>query len=241
MGLAISNNDVTAEKVGDYISNLGKSYESYRSIIIDYGLSGSVLSVFKDDTDINSCLEDVGITIPEHRDMLKSHLKKHLSLRNENLVSNSISPLHFDKRGVRLQAIQEFITECGGVEALENLTTKEVCEQFLKLKTLNTASSYCEYLYQKKSANVGEANVFISHAWQFVFLDVVSALNYHFRNEDKTQVVVWLDLFSNNQHQAPTLDFDWWSTVFKSAIAYFGRTVLILAPWHNPIPLTRVW
>ena len=40
---------------------------------------------------------------------------------------------------------------------------------------------------------------------------------------------------------APDLDFNWWATAFKSAIISFGRTVMVLAPWNDPIPLTRGW
>ena len=37
------------------------------------------------------------------------------------------------------------------------------------------------------------------------------------------------------------LDFKWWSHSFKSAIRDFGRTVMVLAPWHDPVPLRRGW
>jgi tetratricopeptide (TPR) repeat protein len=86
---------------------------------------------------------------------------------------------------------------------------------------------------------VGEAKVFISHAWKYEFLDVVDALMYHFK--DEADIIVWFDLFSNNQHKAVDLTFDWWCNTFKSAIQQFGRTVMVLAPWDDPIPLTRGW
>jgi len=53
--------------------------------------------------------------------------------------------------------------------------------------------------------------------------------------------VIWFDLFSNNQHKAIDLDFDYWSTTFQSAIQSFGHTVMVFAPWDDPIPLTRAW
>ena len=34
---------------------------------------------------------------------------------------------------------------------------------------------------------------------------------------------------------------DWWTNTFSSAIGRFGRTVMVLSPWHDPIPLTRAW
>eukprot|EP01042_Synura_sphagnicola_P000244 gene244-252_t len=88
-------------------------------------------------------------------------------------------------------------------------------------------------------SDVKPAVVFISHAWKYIFLDVVEALQNHFR--DEPDAVIWFDLFSNNQHLAPNLDFHWWGYTFKSAIAEFGRTVMVMAPWSNPIPLTRAW
>jgi hypothetical protein len=48
-------------------------------------------------------------------------------------------------------------------------------------------------------------------------------------------------LFSNNQHLAGSLPFEWWTNTFKSAIADFGHTVMVLSPWNNPIPFTRAW
>lgn len=81
--------------------------------------------------------------------------------------------------------------------------------------------------------------IFISHAWEYKFLAVLIALKYHFR--DKPNVVLWFDIFTVNQHKTATYDFSWWSTTFKSAIASFGHTVMVLAPWQNPLPLTRSW
>ena len=83
------------------------------------------------------------------------------------------------------------------------------------------------------------ATAFISHAWKYQFLDLENALSYHFRENPDT--IIWLDLFTNNQHKAVDLDFTWWETVFLEAIRQFGLTVMILAPWNNPIPLTRGW
>ena len=91
----------------------------------------------------------------------------------------------------------------------------------------------------QKHEAVGLATVFISHAWKYLFLDVVDALLYHFQHE--SDIIIWFDLFSNNQHKAVDLDFHWWCNTFKSAIQMFGRTVMVLAPCHDPIPLTRGW
>jgi hypothetical protein len=94
---------------------------------------------------------------------------------------------------------------------------------------------------QPKHPAVGKATVFISHAWKYLFLDVMDALqNYFFSDPD---ILLWFDICSVNQHAEAEvdLDFEWWSNSFKSAIRDFGRTVMVLAPWQDPIPLRRGW
>ena len=146
----------------------------------------------------------------------------------------------FPKSGVKLfEGIEDFYDRCGGKEHLVGLTTKEVCDIFVKPQTDIYQSSFCELLEAQNSHTVGIATVFISYAWMYVFLDVISALEDHFR--DQPDIIIWFDLFSNNQHKAGILDFNWWCNTFKSAIQQFGHTVMVLAPWSDPIPLKRGW
>ena len=154
-------------------------------------------------------------------------------------ASVTVHTLPFPKVGVRIPELDEFIAKCGGTTVLEGLTTTDVCNQYLKPMTLASGKSYCEQLTALGDPAVCTATVFISHAWKYKFLDVVEAIKYHFRNA--TDEIIWFDLFSNNQHSAPNLDFDWWSTTFRSAIAEFGYVVVVLAPWGNPIPFKRAW
>jgi tetratricopeptide (TPR) repeat protein len=161
-------------------------------------------------------------------------------------AASTLQPLPFDphtfpQHGVQLSFLDQFLQECGGRAALEGLTTTEVCDQFIKPMTKSSQSSYCDFLREIGHEAVGEATVFISHAWKYNFLDVVDSLTHHFGQTLEAGVVVWFDLFSNNQHKAVELDFSYWATTFQSAIESFGRTVMVLAPWDHPIPLTRAW
>jgi hypothetical protein len=95
-----------------------------------------------------------------------------------------------------------------------------------------------------------KADVFISHAWKYAFLDVVAAVEAPFKHApDK---VSWFDVFSNNQHKAGGVPFVWWETTFRSAIEDFKHTVLVsclrrgMAPWCSPAPgaclkYSRLW
>ena len=94
---------------------------------------------------------------------------------------------------------------------------------------------------EKDALSVKKANVFISHAWKYNFLGVVDAINQHFK--DETDVTIWFDVFSVNQHATDTYgdNTDWWAESFKNAVKEIGRVVVILHPWENPIPFTRAW
>ena len=62
-------------------------------------------------------------------------------------ATNDDSALVFPKAGVQLSYIVgEFYEECGGREALKGRTTKEVREGFIKSKTHELQSSYCDLL-----------------------------------------------------------------------------------------------
>lgn len=147
-------------------------------------------------------------------------------------------PLAFPTRGVKLSHAQAFLQEHAG--KLAGKTTTEVCEEIIKPLTLAHGCSYCDLLDAMSHDAVGEAEVFISHAWKFQFLDVVEALQIHFQDQNP-DIVIWLDLFSNNQHDTGSKPNTWWSGVFKDAIGRLQHCVMVLAPWNNPIPLTRAW
>jgi len=157
----------------------------------------------------------------------------------------------FSKQGIRLSyLLNEFVETCGGSKALKGLTTTEVSNKFVKPATEKCQSSYCDMFIEQQNqksehddndnvAAVDRATVFISHAWQYDFLHVLSALEDHFK--DEPDIIIWIDLFSNNQHKASNLPYEWWQTVFKSAIKELGHTVMVMSPWNDPIPYTRAW
>lgn len=152
----------------------------------------------------------------------------------------SALPLH----GIRLSFLDQFLDLCNGREKLEGLSTEDVCREIVKPTTKQLQSSYCDWLKSENHPGFAEiATVFISHAWKFKFLDVVDALYEHFGDDQgkRDQTVIWFDVFSVNQHDLSKKDFNWWDKIFKSAIKQFGRTVMVLAPWNDPLPLRRAW
>ena len=86
---------------------------------------------------------------------------------NQSTDSNSktgvASTLPFPKDGIRLSSIKDFYDACGGKDNLKGLTTTDVNDKYQKPMTASSGLSYCEYLKQQNSTNVGQAVVFISH------------------------------------------------------------------------------
>ena len=103
--------------------------------------------------------------------------------------------------------------------------------------------SYCQLLRQRQTATpspsspaeVGVANVFISHAWKYNFYEFLVALEAKFKGQPN--VFLWIDIFSHNQHDELTSDK--WITQFEQHIVRINNTVMIVFPWDNPIPFTR--
>jgi hypothetical protein len=147
----------------------------------------------------------------------------------------------FPKAGLKISyVVGELVDELGGVDALEGLTTERVCQDIIMEKTRGGKWSYCDMMKQQcHAAYAAKAAAFISHAHSYLFLDLISALQWLFRNEPDT--IVWIDLFSINQHVPMDWTFDWLSTTFKSAVDLMGRTVMVMSPWNNPLPFTRAW
>lgn len=150
---------------------------------------------------------------------------------------------HFPREGVSLRYMHEFLDVCCGGDRslLAGLTTDDVCEQFVKTATEQQQCSYCQLLAAQGHPAVGLATVFVCHTRRSSFLDLIDALSHHFRDDtEDANVFVWVDVFSLCQHQL-TLDQRWFRHIFGSAIQAMNCTVLVLAPWDEPLPLTRTW
>jgi hypothetical protein len=90
---------------------------------------------------------------------------------------------------------------------------------------------------------VGAPSVFLSHAWSYRFRNVIAAVRSHVRAlpEGAPPPFFWFDVFSIDEHATQALTQEWWSTTFQDAIRSIGRTLMVLSPWDNPLPLTRAW
>jgi hypothetical protein len=123
------------------------------------------------------------------------------------------------------------------VELSRNATTAEFCAKIIVPLTKPFQCSAAEYSQSVRPSSIGKPIGFISHAWTYNFRALVDALISCFGKDS----FVWLDFVCCNQHKASNYPSDWWYGTFKTAISSIGKTVMVLSPWNDPIPLTRGW
>ena len=146
------------------------------------------------------------------------------------------------RSGVRLSYLKVFVDMCGGRDKLKGKTTDEVMEEYVKPPTAKTKLSWCDYLMSEGDGGkyVATAEVFLSHAWKYAFLDVVDAVQRHFKDSGEDPSI-WFDIWSVSQHKSSSRDFNWWQSTFLNAIGAMGRVLMVMLPWDCPKTLTRVW
>ncbi|EGD78412.1 mbre TPR repeat protein [Salpingoeca rosetta] len=153
------------------------------------------------------------------------------------------------KEGVSPAGLRQFLADLKAAhpDTYQEMTTKEACDSVVIPRT---KAKQCAYVDVMDSQHVGrKATVFVSHAWRYKIVDVIGTLlefageQGEDDGEDEAQVFFWFDLFINNQNTDITANLpqEWWSTTFKKSIAAIGHVLLVLTPWHDPVPLTRAW
>lgn len=126
-----------------------------------------------------------------------------------NTTIENIELPPFPIHGVKLSYLKEFLLKYNSNNELKGLTTTQVCESIVKPLTSRLQLSLCELLIHEDNNGVAKANLFISHAWKFEFLDVIEAIFDHLQAEEQEgEPIIWFDLFSNNQHQAINYPFE---------------------------------
>ncbi|KDO22643.1 hypothetical protein SPRG_12272 [Saprolegnia parasitica CBS 223.65] len=147
-------------------------------------------------------------------------------------------------RGVRLSYLRHFINSHGGESSFAGKTTAQVCFEFVVPMTKPTELSLVDHVANDPTTAdyVSPANWYVSHAWQYLFLETVDSLERFFADRGLADdAVIWFCVFNNNQHLASSYPFEYWSTTFKNGLAAIGNVVMIMHPWNDPIVLRRSW
>jgi len=96
---------------------------------------------------------------------------------------------------------------------------------------------------------IGRPTHFVSHAHTYKVQDLVGAVKNFASTlppDEAERVFFWIDGFSIDEHQGFYGDkgednSEQWANTFKNAVQKMGNTVMVLAPWDNPVVLTRMW
>jgi len=153
------------------------------------------------------------------------------------LVKNDTTPLGWEYRWQCVNPDKGWY-DCS---YLEEATGTEVDSKHSPVGT----KSFCSLMLEspETARYVGKPTVFLSHAWSYKFVDLVGALRSFVdaQEEDAEQIFFWYDCFVIDEHATQSLPQDWWSGTVGQCIEMIGHTVMLLAPWDDPIPLTRAW
>ena len=142
----------------------------------------------------------------------------------------------FPSLGVSAEFLQAFRTKWG--QKIRGWSTEQVCQQLIKTLTCRSRGSVCDDLAAAGSAQVGEANIFLSHTWGNLFLDTVDAA---LGAVQAAGAFIWFDVFSTSQHSAIDKPSSWWMSTFRDAIAKMGSLAMVMQPWDDPLALKRAW
>ena len=89
-----------------------------------------------------------------------------------------VSMANFPVRGMNLDGLTAFVKHCGGNRAFVHqdgtpMTTFDVVQAYIRPLTEASKSSYCTHAHSNSQDGVGAAEVFISHAWSYNFIDLM--------------------------------------------------------------------
>ncbi len=187
-------------------------------------------------------------------------------------VDDKMKVKKFHEWGVSIAVIEQFIEECGGAEALTGLTTRQVVNRFM-VPAMRKANEHKKlkdnkvqkngkvkhlggsYAYHWKKTNIGikgvhEADIYVIHAWEANFLDMVETIRYSIERRNPNKLIgtyVWVDVFCMNQCKVYRHTNEWYTKSladeFKTNNENINvkQTMIILSPWDNPILFKRSW
>ncbi|EGD75305.1 hypothetical protein PTSG_06955 [Salpingoeca rosetta] len=150
--------------------------------------------------------------------------------------------------GVSARLVREVVAEVQRAfpDTYRKVSTREVCARVVLPWTRARACALVDLYDDKGQEYVGQANVFVSHGWDCCAMDVLDTMLDFASNEQTQQdtarpIYFWLDILVCNQHVSSPDSRAWWGSTLEKTIGEIGQVLLVLSPWHDPVPLTRTW
>ena len=149
--------------------------------------------------------------------------------------------------GISWKSLQSFRDQ--HISDLHLLTTSDVRDLIIKRCTAQHKCSYAN-LHPEM---FGPANVFVSHAWMYLFVDdLIGGIEVWISQQEDCPVGgwrFWIDLFVVNQHLDPPRladarveeeNFKVFTNEFEGALLEIGRALVVLSPWDRPHWIFRI-
>lgn len=160
--------------------------------------------------------------------------------------SKATDGLELLDRGISLQYLIDFMKteKIDGVSVADKLGN-DIKNAITVPRTKASGLSFSEFLKKKGQKDshgndaIGKCQFFISHAWSYKFSVLISALSRWKKLNgfpEKEPIYLFVDYFTVNQNK-PTEDLKGLSDMIVKS----DKTILVLTPWHQPVPLTRSW
>ena len=166
-------------------------------------------------------------------------------------TSQGIKKWH--KWGITMSVIDEFVDECGGADQLKGLTTRQVVNKHLKpsMRAFKPGNG-CSYAAWKRrhcgSHNVRDAEIYVVHAWDSVFLDVIDSIRSYLLTlgggKDTPPIPIWFDVLCVNQCKPVkkrSYTYDWFTQTFTVGIEEIMHVMVVMTPWEKPLVFSRLW
>lgn len=109
-------------------------------------------------------------------------------------------------------------------------------------------AAYVDCLQEQSQAGV--AQYMLSYTWGYSVDDIASTLQDYCRRSalEPSHTFVWMCCLCINQHrvrelksEGKTVSFEDFETAFSTRVRGTGTILCMMAPWHSPVYLTRVW
>ena len=161
----------------------------------------------------------------------------------------SISPANGNAKtvGISLEVLRALAELVKQQQGGTDWATWQVCEYFIKPMTLDKQMSYAD-LYRHANPDtdgVGEADVFISHAWAGNFVGLVETASGMVGKlgMDTSTTRLYVCMLCVCQHYQSTIPFHELESEFAQQLGgcTTGTVLCIAEPWNAPVYLTRSW
>jgi len=160
------------------------------------------------------------------------------------------NPANFFHRGISVNIFKDLLKQYRQIEHEKCMIQmpngksrvasngEKLVQMVIKKQCANDKCSYVELLGKNPSnwSELGKCNVFISHAWLYSFVDLVSAVEEFQESNPNTKYYFFLDYVAVNQYR-PVDDLG----NLQRMVTVCPTFLLVLLPWNCPIPLTRAW